>query len=346
MKNDITQQSPITDYIMKKMEQVIGIDSPTGYHRNVQNYIVNELKELGYKPTTLRKGGVIVDLGGTGSPLMLMAHMDTLGCFVQYIKENGRLAISNMSLNPNNIETEQVHVITRSGEILEGTIQIANASVHVNKDVNAERTFTSLEVVLDHDVSSKEDVEKLGISSGDVIAVNPRFTVTKEGYIKSRYLDDKASVAILLGFAKYIKEENITLPRNIWLNFTAFEEIGHGAATGIPACIEDVLSVDMGCVGEHLTCTERMVSICAKDSAGAYNYDMTTELIEAAKKANVDYAVDVYPFYSSDAQLALKSGYDVRHALIGPGVYASHGYERTHKLGVENTFHLLKAYCL
>lgn len=334
------------NYIMEQMETIIGIDSPSGYHKNVQEYLVNELTKMGYAPTTLRKGGVIVELGGTKSPIMLMAHMDTLGCFVQYIKGNGRLAISNMTLNPNNIETEQVHVITRSGKVLEGTIQIANASVHVNKEVNAERNFNSLEVVLDYHVTSKEEVEALGVSSGDVIAVNPRFTVTKEGYIKSRFLDDKASVAILLGFAKYVKENNITLSRNIWLNFTAFEEIGHGAATGIPSCIEDVLSVDMGCVGDNLTCTERMVSICAKDSAGAYNYEMTSELIEAAKKAKLDYAVDVYPFYSSDAQLAVKSGYDVRHSLIGPGVYASHGYERTHKLGVENTFELLKAYCL
>lgn len=149
MKNHNTEQqySPITDYIMEKMEKVIEIDSPTGYHKNVQNYIVNELKELGFTPTTLRKGGVIVELGGESNPLMLMAHMDTLGCFVQYIKEDGRLAISNMSLNPNNIETEQVHVITRSGDVLEGTIQITNASVHVNKEVNAERTFQSLEVV-------------------------------------------------------------------------------------------------------------------------------------------------------------------------------------------------------
>lgn len=332
------------DYIVNKMKDVIGIDSPTGYHYKVQQHIVDELIKLGFAPTTLRKGGVIVNLGGEGRPLMLMAHMDTLGCFVQFIKENGRLAISNLTLNPNNIETEQVRVITREGTVFEGTIQLENASIHVNDDINKARSFENLEVVLDSDVKSKADVQSLGIHAGDVIAVEPRFTVTKEGYIKSRYLDDKASVAILLGVAKEIAEQKIELNRNVWLNFTAFEEIGHGAAVGIPDCIEDVLSIDMGCVGENLTCTEKMVSICAKDSAGAYHYEMTNELIEAAKKANVSYAVDVYPHYSSDAQLALKSGYDVRHSLIGPGVYASHGYERTHKDGIRHTFNLIQQY--
>ncbi|BBF43230.1 deblocking aminopeptidase [Lachnospiraceae bacterium KM106-2] len=333
------------EYIMEQMNHVVNIDSPTGYHFEVQNYVMDELKEMGYEPYSLRKGGVIVNLGGEGNPTMLLSHMDTLGCFVHYIKADGRLAISNLTLNPNNIETEQVRVITREGNVYEGTIQLVNASVHVNDDINQARKFDNLEVVLDEDVTSVEDVTALGIQAGDVIAVEPRFTVTSKGYIKSRYLDDKASVAILLGYAKYLKEDQHSLKRNIWLNFTVHEEIGYGAATGIPDCIEDVLSVDMGCVGEHLACTEKMVSICAKDSAGAYHREMVNELIAAAKKAKVDYAVDVYPHYSSDAQVAVKSGYDVRHGLIGPGVYASHGYERSHKEGIANTFELIKSFC-
>lgn len=333
------------DQMLEELEAIINIDSPSGYHYIVQEYLVNQLKSYGYdKVKTLRKGGLIADLGGEGNPIMLLAHMDTLGCFVSHIKADGRLAISNMTLNPNNIETETVRIITRGGAIYEGTIQLANASVHVNSEVNQARDFTSLEVVIDEEVSSAEEVKALGISAGDIIAVEPRFTVTKQGYIKSRYLDDKASVAILMQLAREIKEENIQLTRNVQIYFTAFEEIGHGAATGIPEEIVDVLSVDMGCVGEHLTCTETMVSICAKDSAGPYHFEMTNELIDVAKRKQVDYAVDIYPRYSSDAQLAMKSGYDVRHTLIGPGVYASHGYERTHVKGLLHTLHLILGY--
>ena len=334
------------EYIVEQTEKVIGIDSPTGYHYNVQKYLVDTIQAMGFEVRTLRKGGVIANLGGEGNPLMMLAHVDTLGAFVHYIKGNGRLAISNGTLNPNNIETENVRVITRSGAVYEGTIQLENASVHVNPDVNAERKFTNLEVVLDEDVTSKEDVEKLGICAGDFLAVEPRFQVTEKGYIKSRFLDDKASSGVLLGIAKYVSEHPGCLKRNVQLFFTTFEEIGHGAAAGIPEEIEDLLAVDMGCVGDHLACTEKQVSICAKDSSGAYHFEMTNELIEVAKEHGIDYAVDIYPSYGSDAGAALRSGKDVRYALIGQGVYASHGYERTHKDGMKQTFELALNYVL
>ena len=334
------------EYIVEQTEKVIGIDSPTGYHYNVQKYLVDTIQAMGFEVRTLRKGGVIANLGGEGNPLMMLAHVDTLGAFVHYIKGNGRLAISNGTLNPNNIETENVRVITRSGAVYEGTIQLENASVHVNPDVNAERKFTNLEVVLDEDVTSKEDVEKLGICAGDFLAVEPRFQVTEKGYIKSRFLDDKASSGVLLGIAKYVSEHPGCLKRNVQLFFTTFEEIGHGASAGIPEEIEDLLSVDMGCVGDHLACTEKQVSICAKDSSGAYHFEMTNELIEVAKEHGIDYAVDIYPSYGSDAGAALRSGKDVRYALIGQGVYASHGYERTHKDGMKQTFELALNYVL
>lgn len=334
------------EYIVEQTEKVIGIDSPTGYHYNVQKYLVDTIQAMGFEVRTLRKGGVIANLGGEGNPLMMLAHVDTLGAFVHYIKGNGRLAISNGILNPNNIETENVRVITRSGAVYEGTIQLENASVHVNPDVNAERKFTNLEVVLDEDVTSKEDVEKLGICAGDFLAVEPRFQVTEKGYIKSRFLDDKASSGVLLGIAKYVSEHPGCLKRNVQLFFTTFEEIGHGASAGIPEEIEDLLAVDMGCVGDHLACTEKQVSICAKDSSGAYHFEMTNELIEVAKEHGIDYAVDIYPSYGSDAGAALRSGKDVRYALIGQGVYASHGYERTHKDGMKQTFELALNYVL
>ena len=334
------------EYIVEQTEKVIGIDSPTGYHYNVQKYLVDTIQAMGFEVRTLRKGGVIANLGGEGNPLMMLAHVDTLGAFVHYIKGHGRLAISNGTLNPNNIETENVRVITRSGAVYEGTIQLENASVHVNPDVNAERKFTNLEVVLDEDVTSKEDVEKLGICAGDFLAVEPRFQVTEKGYIKSRFLDDKASSGVLLGIAKYVSEHPGCLKRNVQLFFTTFEEIGHGASAGIPEEIEDLLAVDMGCVGDHLACTEKQVSICAKDSSGAYHFEMTNELIEVAKEHGIDYAVDIYPSYGSDAGAALRSGKDVRYALIGQGVYASHGYERTHKDGMKQTFELALNYVL
>lgn len=275
-----------------------------------------------------------------------MAHVDTLGAVVAEIKSNGRLRLSPVGgFNANNAEAHNCRVYTYDGQIYDGTIQLADASLHVNKEYSTtQRTFQSVEVVLDEPVTSKDDVKALGITNGCFVCADPNLVVTNSGYIKSRFLDDKLSAAILLGYAKYIRENNITPLRKVYQHMTVFEEVGHGACASIPEDVTELLSVDMGCVGDGLECTERQVSICAKDGHGPYNYQVTTGLVNAAKKDSIDYAVDIYPFYGSDADAALSAGKDARHGLIGAGVYASHGYERSHKDGVVNTFRLLCSY--
>ena len=294
-------------------------------------------------------GGVLVALGGKDkkNAVMLEAHIDTLGAMVAEIKSNGRLRVTPVGgMNANNAEAENCRIHTRFGEkVYEGTLQLANASIHVNGDYNdKKRTFDETEIVLDEKVHSREDVEALGIMTGDIVCFDPRTTVTESGYIKSRFLDDKLSVGILLGYARYLKEENVTPERMIYQHITVFEEVGHGGAASIPEGVTEVISVDMGCVGDGLACEETQVSICAKDSGGPYSYDVVKKLIAAAQKEGADYAVDIYPYYGSDVEATLSAGYDIRHGLIGPGVYASHNYERSHIDGVHNTFELVRAY--
>ena len=337
-----------TDIILKHLKALLSIDSPTGYTREVTDYLIKEYQALGYQPQKTVKGGVLVDLGGRDAEnaVFLEAHVDTLGAMVREIKANGRLSLTPLGgMNANNAEAENCRVASRFAGIFEGTCQLSNASVHVNGDYSdTKRSWDEMEIVLDEKTASKEETEKLGIMAGDFVCFDPRTTVTKTGYIKSRFLDDKLSVGILLGYAKYLKEENITTERMIYQHITVYEEVGHGGAASIPEGVTEVISVDMGCVGDGLSCRETQVSICAKDSRGPYNYDVVTGLIKAAKDNDIDFAVDIYPYYGSDADVALTAGYDVRHGLIGAGVYASHGYERSHKDGVKNTFELLRAY--
>lgn len=342
------EQKSYVDYIVEETKKILAIDSPSGYTKQVAEYVLEEYRALGYEPEMTVKGGILVSLGGKNSKdaVMLEAHIDTLGGMVSEIKSNGRLKVSPIGgMNANNAEAENCRIATRFAGVFEGTFQLSNASIHVNGDYNdTKRTFDEMEVVLDEKVSSKEETEKLGIMVGDFVCFDPRTVVTESGYIKSRFLDDKLSVGILLGYAKYLKEEKITLERAVYQHITVYEEVGHGGAASIPDGVTEVISVDMGCVGDGLTCEETKVSICAKDSRGPYNYDVVTGLIQAAKEHELDFAVDVYPYYGSDADVALTAGYDVRHGLIGAGVYASHGYERSHKDGVKNTFALLCAY--
>ena len=336
------------EYMVKQAVDVLDIDSPTGFTKNAADHIMAEYKKLGFEPKLTTKGGVIVDLGGKNSEdaILVEAHMDTLGGMVCKIKDNGNLELTPLGgFSPNNGEAENCRIYTRDGKIYEGTFQLNDASVHVNDDYKTTaREFKSMEVVVDEEVSSADDTKKLGIMIGDIVAFEPRTRVTKSGYIKSRFLDDKLSVGILLSQAKYLADNKITPERRLFHHITVYEEVGHGACGTVPDGVTEILSVDMGCIGDGLDCKETQVSICAKDSAGPYNYDVVSNLIKTAKDNNIDFAVDVYPHYGSDADAALNAGYDVRHGLIGAGVYASHGYERSHKKGVENTFKLLINY--
>ena len=346
-----------TEYIVEQTQKLLSIDSPTGYTKNVAAYLMKVYTELGYEPELTTKGGVFVKIADgvsedgercdpAAGPILIEAHVDTLGAMVSEITSAGHLNLTPLGgMNPNNAEAENCRIVTRSGNVYTGTFQLRNASIHVNGEYNnTKRAYSEMEVLLDEVVRTKEDVLALGILPGDIVCFEPRTVVTPSGFIKSRFLDDKLSTGVLLGYAKYVKDENITPARRIYHHITVFEEVGHGGCASIPQDVMEVLSVDMGCVGEGLGCDEYQVSICASDSRGPYHYDVVSALIEAAKKAGADFAVDVYPFYGSDADAALTAGYDVRHGLIGPGVYASHGYERSHKKGVENTFRLLKAY--
>ncbi len=334
------------DYIMEQLNALLSIDSPTGCTGQVRDYLAAEYSRLGYTPMITRKGGVLTNLGGSGSAVMVMAHVDTLGAMVAEIKDNGRLRLTPLGgLNANNVETENCVVRTLDGQSYEGTIQLMDASLHVNgKYQETGRSFDTIELLLDEPAQNREEVKALGISNGSYVCLNPRTRITGSGYIKSRFLDDKLSTAILLGYARYVREEHVPLPRKIYQHITVFEEVGHGACGSVPEDVEEVLSVDMGCVGNGLECTERQVSICAKDSHGPYHYEVVQALVRAAKEGGIDFATDVYPHYGSDADAALDAGADARHGLIGPGVYASHGYERSHRDGVRNTFALLKAY--
>ena len=331
------------NFIKEQLYTLTSILSPSCFTAKVTDYLLSELSSLGYSPERSNKGNVFVTLGGSGSPLVLAAHVDTLGAMVRSIKENGRLRPTTIGGHQwSTADGENCTIHTRDGRVYTGVVLNKEPSSHV-ADQKTELIEENMEILLDENVASDQDTLALGIQTGDIIAMDPRTVVTESGYIKSRFLDDKLSAAILLGLARAVHEDAWKLNRKVSLLFTVYEEVGHGGSV-VPDDTEEMISVDMGCVGSDLGCTERMVSICAKDSGGPYNYDLITALSNLAKEKKLDYAIDIYPHYGSDVETTLRAGYDIRHGLIGPGVYASHNYERSHMDGVHNTFELLKAY--
>lgn len=333
------------DYLTYAVEQLLAlcaIPSPTGFTRKAEEYLLKELKTLGYGPWQSRKGNVLCCLGGEGEALLLSAHADTLGLMVRSVKSNGRLRYEPVGGYSHTAAiTENVTVFTRGGRQIGGVIQCTKPSVHVWGSADKMDLDDNMEILLDYPVHNADDVRALGIQAGDYIAYDPRTMVTDGGYIKSRHLDDKAGCSILLALAKWVRDGKVTPAHKTYLMFTVHEEVGHGGSAGLPGDVAEAVAVDMGAVGDDLGCDEQKVSICAKDSRGPYHYEVTNRLIAAAQAAGCGYAVDIYPKYGSDVEASLTAGYDIRHGLIGPGVYASHGYERTHKDAIAASIGLL-----
>lgn len=335
------------EYVLKFAKELLNIDSPTGYTRDAMNFVKKEAEALQYDTQQNHKGNLLIYVKGKSAEktIGICAHCDTLGFMVRSIKSDGKLALTNIG-GPSipTLDGEYCRIITRQQDIYTGTILSTSPAVHVYPDAaSKKREINEMEVRIDEVVKSKEDVEKLGICNGDIVAIEPKVQITDSGYIKSRFLDDKISVAILLGILQHIKENHIIPEYDLVFMISSYEEVGHGMAH-IPSQISEVLVVDMGCIGLDLACSEQDVSICAKDSSGPYDYALTSHLIALAKTNHIRYVVDIYPMYGSDVSAALTGGNDIRGALIGPGVHASHGMERTHYDAVENTMKLILTY--
>lgn len=337
-----------TAYILNALQKLCTVSSPTGFTEGAFKLLEEELDKLGMTYHYTNKGSLYTYINGKSKHVKkaLAAHVDTLGAMVKEIKGNGRLAFSNIGgYAGNSVECENCTIHTASGKSYTGTIYTTKPSVHVHGDVGSfERTLDNMEIVIDEKVHNAEDVLQLGINIGDFISFDPRFKVTDSGFIKSRHLDDKAGVAIILGVCKYIREKAIVPENTIQVYITNYEEVGHGACSGIDQEAEELLCIDMGAMGIGQNTDEYSVSICAKDGSGPYDYKMRNRLVELARENGISFKVDLYPRYSSDASTALKAGMCLRTGLIGPGVFASHSYERTHIDSVKATAELLLAY--
>ena len=334
-------------FFLDQLQSLLDIDSTTGRYRKIQNYIEQQAAQFGYTFQETHKGGVIVDLGGYGDDLVLTAHLDTIGLMVRKINPDGTLNVCNVGgLYPLYCVGENVRIYTRDEKVFTGTVCRTPASVHVteNELKNELGDFRkNVCVVLDEDVKDNSDVSSLGIEVGDVISLDHRYNYSN-GYIKSRFIDDKACAALLLYLMKYIKDNNITLNRKVLLYFACYEEIGHGT-TYLPEGVRDIIALDIAPTGPDQCSDERKVSIFAKDSRFPYHYELANELRDSAIKENIDYCMDVFtPHYGSDGDGSVMAGYDIRHGAIGPGTANSHGYERTHISGLMNTFALIKSF--
>lgn len=325
------------------LKALIDIDSPTGFTHKAAKYCYDYLKNLGFSPTYTNKGAVKCSLGEHPT-LCIAGHLDTLGAIVSNVKNDGSLMISLLGgLSLNMAEGEYCTIHTHTGKTYSGTLLLDNPSAHANNDLDStKRSTNNMHIRVDEMVKTKQDTLDLGIQVGDIIAFDTRYQELESGYIKSRYLDNKAGCFILFQIAEQVKKSGKTYP--VELFFSNYEEVGHGASGGYTTSIKDMLVIDMGVVGHNVEGAEEACSICAKDSTGPYDYNFRKELVTICQDKKIPYHVAIYPFYGSDGSAALRAGNQFRVALIGMGVAASHGVERTHKKGIVATLDLCMAY--
>lgn len=338
MLQDITIDA---EAIVSYVEKLVTTPSPTGYTQLVEEYLIAnaQKKQIAFEHT--RKGAVVYKFEAehATSNIMLAAHVDTLGAIVKEVKRE-TLKLSSIGGYPViYVIGDYCRIHAFDGNTYEGTILPENPAAHMNKELDKlEMKLENLLVRVDVGLKDEEETLKNFIEVGNFVSFDPKFRAVN-GFIKSRHLDDKASAAVLLYVTDILKEHSADLTRNVYLFFNVTEETGQGIA-GFPA-IDDLIIVDMGVVGNGAAGDEFHVSICAKDSSGPYNYELTQQFISLSKEHNIGYKTDIFPYYGSDGSAALRAGGDLRVALIGPGVSASHGYERTHIDSLTNTATLL-----
>lgn len=340
---------PDVNSTMQEIERLVNIPGPSGFAFKAIEYVTETLSSVGYEVQQTNKGGVLITVPGKDDTRhkYLTAHVDTLGAMVKEILPSGRLRLSMVGgFRWNAVEGEYCEIHT-NGKVYTGTICLHETSVHVYRNAgDIKRDEDHMEVRIDEIVKSQEDTEKLGISVGDFITFNPRCEITESGFIKSRHLDDKASAAMLIQLLRHLKAKNIELPHTTHFYFSNNEEIGYGGNSNVPEQVVEYIAVDMGALGDGQASDEYTVSICAKDSSGPYHYQLKQHLVQLCKDNEIDYKVDIYPYYGSDASAAMSAGYDVKHGLFGAGIESSHAMERTHRDSLENTEKLIYHYVL
>lgn len=340
-----------TQHLLDFLSALLNTPSPTGMAEPAITLIEKEL--LKYPSLNLqrtRKGALVARWPGraNNAPRALTAHADTLGAMVKEIKKNGRLKLSKIGGVPwNTIEGEGCTIFTRHHGTLRGSILLTKASAHVygSQLTDLKRDEENLEVRLDARTSSREETEALGVAVGDFVAFDPRLEIV-DGFIRSRHLDDKACVACLVAAIQALHQAGLTPAQTAFFHFSNYEEVGHGAASGIPPEVMELLVVDMAAVGEGQTSDEFHPTLCVKDSGGPYHYEFSQHLRQLAEAHQIPYKVDIYPYYGSDGEAFWRAGGDVAVALIGPGVDASHNYERTHLEALIGTTRWILAYLL
>jgi peptidase M42 family hydrolase len=341
------------DYLKTTLLELLAIPSPAGLTDSVVHYTGCKLDEIGISYELTRRGTIravlrrnIPERRRSNPACAVVAHLDTLGAMVREVKSSGRLALMPIGTWSSRwAEGGRVTVFTDKGKY-RGSVLPLLASGHVyNEAIDSQPVrWDQLEVRVDEELRSDADARALNIQIGDFVAFDPSPEILDNGYIVSRYLDDKAGVAALLAALKAMMDAGVPVPMDCHAVFTISEEVGSGARAVIEEDVSEVIGIDIGPVAQGQGASEEGVTIPLMDSAGPHDYHLTRRLLKLCEDFGIPSNRDVFRFYHSDAGAAVSAGHDVRTALLCFGTDASHGYERTRLQTLVHLAELLTLY--
>ncbi len=338
------------DYLVKVLEQLLGIPSPTGYTDTIVRFVTRELERLGLSPELTRRGAIRAVRPGAQrrGARAIVSHLDTLGAQIKALKENGRVALVPIGTwSARFAEGARATVFTEKGGY-RGTILPVKASGHTfNDEIDTLPVgWEHVEMRIDALTRGPADLENLGIEIGDIVAIDPQPDFLDNGFIVSRHLDNKAGVAVMLSALKAMQDESAETPVDIHFLFSIAEEVGVGAASILTPDVASMVAVDNGTSAPGQNSDEFGVTIAMADQTGPFDYHLTKKMVELCRQEDIRYQKDVFRYYRSDSASALEAGADVRTALITFGVDASHGYERIHLHALRSLAELVTAYAV
>lgn len=336
------------DYLCERLLEMLAIPSPTGLTSEISRYVCARLDELQVPYELTRRGTIVARLPGRtrGVARAIVNHLDTIGAVVSSFKPNGRLGLTPVGTWSSRFaEGGRVNLFTSSGSFRGQVLPVLASGHAFNEQIDSlPVAWDQIELRLNEVCNDEAALHRLGVRRGDFVTFDSYPEVSPSGYISARHLDNKAGASALLTALKQIIARGEPPAIDLLAIFTITEEVGTGASASLSADVAEFVGIDIGPVAPGQNARETGVTLCAQDTSGPFDRAMLRTLKALCREHSIDYQVDLFRYYYSDANSAVRAGHDVRNALITFGTDATHGYERTHLSSLESLARLLYVY--
>ena len=335
----------------KTLLELLAIPSPSGFTDEITRYIGSRLQAMGVDYDITRRGTVRARLAGASpeEPAQaVVCHVDTIGAMVRNLLPSGRIMVAPVGYWSSRFAEGARVTLFTAHRAYRGTL-LPRVTWGVSRDAGVDEVpigWDQIELRLDEEVTSAEQLQALGIEVGDFIALDTQAEVLPNGFVVGRNLDNKAGAAAVLETIAHLVERQQQPARDTYFLFTVTETVGSGAGAAILPEVSELVTVDFASEPWADHSPFKHLTIASGDASGPYDWHLTQHLNELARDNDIPFERRVLPACHNDAAAALAAGHDVRTAVVAYAADASHSMERTHFRSLQHVSALLQAYML